>query len=106
MQMMELFRDRTHRLVILLSLKSRNVFLYESYQLDNPQAEDVIHIIKEFSRMNLKKNSDGALPAQNGLSFGTALASVLPAPGFLYFLRRKRMNSVTPFIKHVSGSGT
>jgi hypothetical protein len=51
----DLFRDHLTQLVIKLSLKSRNIFVYESYQLNNPKIERVINLVREFGRINLKK---------------------------------------------------
>jgi len=51
----DLFRDRSTLLVIMISLKSRDTYIYESYQLANPRMERVIQIVRESSRMNLKK---------------------------------------------------
>ena len=51
----DLFRDDITLLVIKLSLKSRNIFVYESYQLNNPGIERVINLVRDFGRANLKK---------------------------------------------------
>jgi hypothetical protein len=51
----DLFRDDITLLVIRLSLKSRNIFVYESYQLNNPRIERVIDLVRDFGRANLKK---------------------------------------------------
>jgi hypothetical protein len=54
----DLFREEISLLVIKLSLKSRNIFVYESYQLNNPRIERVIHLVRDFGRANLKKKAD------------------------------------------------
>ena len=54
----DLFWNHDTLLVIIISLKSRNISVYESYQLINPEMERVIHIVREFSGMNLKKKDD------------------------------------------------
>lgn len=50
-----LLRDEVTLLVILVSLKDRNIHVYESYQLNNPGVERVIELVREFGRSNLKK---------------------------------------------------
>jgi len=54
-QVADLFRDRSTLLVIMISLKSRDIYIYESYQLVNPRMERVIQTVRESSRMNLQK---------------------------------------------------
>ena len=54
----DLFRDDITLLVIKLSLKSWNIFVYESYQLNNPGIERVINLVRDFGRANLKKKSE------------------------------------------------
>jgi hypothetical protein len=54
----DLFRDDITMLVIKLSLKSRNIFVYESYQLNNPGMERVIDLVRDFGKTNLKKKID------------------------------------------------
>jgi len=51
----DLVREDITLLVIKLSLKSRNIFVYESYQLHNPRVERVIELVRDFGRANLKK---------------------------------------------------
>ena len=103
MNVLELFRDRPNLLVIMLSLESRNIYIYESHQLDNPEIEQVIHIIREFSRMNLKKNPEDCQLIKTGMtSFKEVIA--LFSSSFLHFLRRKSVNRVTLSIKRFSGS--
>ena len=51
----DLFGNHDTLLVIIISLKSRNVYVYECYQLVNPEMERLIYIVREFSRMDLKK---------------------------------------------------
>jgi hypothetical protein len=41
--------------VIKFSLKSRNIHVFESYQLNNPKVERVIDLVRDFGRANLKK---------------------------------------------------
>jgi hypothetical protein len=84
----ELFRNRANLLVIMISLKSRDMYLYESYQLVNPRMEQVIHIAKEFSKMNLKKDPKARLNSSQGMA--GYLVSFL-----FHFLRRKRVINVT-----------
>jgi hypothetical protein len=54
-QFSDLLRDDVTLLLIRLSLKSRNIFVYESYQINNPTLERLIHLVKYFGRANLKK---------------------------------------------------
>jgi hypothetical protein len=58
-KLMDLFRDDITLLLIRLSLKSRNIYVYESYQLNNPGIERVIDLVRQFGRANLKKKVDG-----------------------------------------------
>jgi len=51
----DLVRDEITLLVIKLSLKSRKIHVFESYQLNNPGIERVISLVREFGRANLKK---------------------------------------------------
>lgn len=51
----DIFRNEITFLVIMLSLKHRNMYVYESYQLNNPGIERVIDLVREFGRSNLKK---------------------------------------------------
>jgi hypothetical protein len=51
----DLFRKDITLLLIKLSLKSRNIYVYESYQLSNPGIERVIDLVRDFGRTNLKK---------------------------------------------------
>jgi hypothetical protein len=92
--LIDLFRDRPNFLVIMLSLKSRNIYVYESHQLDNPNGEQVIHLIKEFSRMNLKNNPQGQPPMKKGLRFANAIAALFASCWF-HLVGRKSMNNVT-----------
>ena len=51
----DLFRDGITLLLIKVSLKSRNIFVYESYQINNPTTERVLDLVRDFSKANLKK---------------------------------------------------
>lgn len=51
----DLFLNHNTLLVIIISLKSRDIHVYESYQLVNPEMERVIHIVREVGRMNPQK---------------------------------------------------
>jgi len=51
----DLFRDDLTLLLIRVSLESRDIFVYESYQLNNPAVERVIDLVRDFGRANLKK---------------------------------------------------
>jgi hypothetical protein len=55
----DLFRNGITLLLIRVSLKSRNIFVYESYQIHNPSVERVVELIREFGRANLKKKVEG-----------------------------------------------
>jgi hypothetical protein len=54
----DLFREDVTLLLIKLSLKSRNIFVYEGYQLNNPGVERVISLVRDFGRANLKKKAE------------------------------------------------
>ena len=53
----DLFRDDLTLLLIRVSLKSRNIYVYESYQINNPSMERVVDLVRDFGRANLKKKS-------------------------------------------------
>jgi hypothetical protein len=55
----DLFRENVTMLVIRLSLQSRNIYIYESYQLNNPGIERVIDLVRDFGKANLKKKAEG-----------------------------------------------
>lgn len=55
LRVIDLFRDEVTLLVIKVSLKSRDIFVYESYQINNPSIERVIDLIRDFGRANFKK---------------------------------------------------
>jgi hypothetical protein len=99
-KMADLFRDRSTLLVIMISLKSRNIYVYESYQLVNPELEQVIHIVREFSQMNLKKKSE----ADKVVMLSSREMALLL---FFFFhpVRRKNVRSVTTLIssRHFAG---
>jgi hypothetical protein len=99
----DLFRDRPNLIVIMLSLESRNIYIFESYQLDNPEVDQVIHVIREFSRLNLKKNPDEQMLIR------TSLSSSKEVPAFFYsylihLLGRKSVSNVTLSPKRFAGS--
>jgi hypothetical protein len=51
----DLLREDVTLLLIKLSLQSRNIYVYESYQLNDPGIDRVINLVREFGRTNLKK---------------------------------------------------
>ena len=51
----DLILNHNALLVITMFLKSRNIYVHECYQLVNPEMERVIHLLREFSRIDLKK---------------------------------------------------
>ena len=51
----DFIREDVTLLLIKMSLESRNIFIYESYQLNNPTAERVMELVREFGKANLKK---------------------------------------------------
>jgi hypothetical protein len=55
LQFTDLFHHGITLLLIRVSLKSRNIFVYESYQINNPTIEWVIELVRDFSQANLKK---------------------------------------------------
>jgi hypothetical protein len=55
----DLFRENVTMLVIWLSLESRNIYVYESYQLNNPGIDRVIDLVRDFGEANLKKKAEG-----------------------------------------------
>jgi len=57
----DFFRDDIAVLVLKLSLKSREIFVYESYQLNNPKMERIVELVRQFGSGNLKKNVERAV---------------------------------------------
>jgi hypothetical protein len=57
----DLFRSEITLLVIKLSLSRRNIHVIQSYQLNNPEIEQVIDLVREFGRTNLKKKVEAPL---------------------------------------------
>jgi hypothetical protein len=72
----DLFWNRTTLLMIMISLKSRNLYMYDCYRLVTPELDRVIHIVREFSRMNLKKKVEEDV-SMNALR-KTAIAPPIP----------------------------
>lgn len=48
-------REDSPLLMIMISLKSRNLHIFESYQLANPGMEYVVNLVSDFSRTYLRK---------------------------------------------------
>lgn len=48
-------REDSPLLMIMISLKSRNLHIFESYQLANPGMEYVVNLVRDFSRTYLRK---------------------------------------------------
>lgn len=108
-RIVDLFRDHSTLLIIMISLKSRDIFIYESYQLANPGMERMITLVSEFARMNLKKNFEE--PVNTGASEKVNLAykvqagrfslkemSALFYSFFLQYVGRKNQKDVTLLI--------
>jgi len=55
---LDLIRDDSPLLVIMIALKSRNIHIFESYQLANPEMENVINLVRDFSRTYLRKKKE------------------------------------------------
>jgi hypothetical protein len=51
----DFIREDVTLLLIKMSLESRNIFVYESYQLNNPTIERVMDLVRNFGKTNLKK---------------------------------------------------
>jgi hypothetical protein len=54
----DFIREDVTLLLIKMSLESRNIFVYESYQLNNPTVERMIDLVRNFGRANLKKKAE------------------------------------------------
>ena len=55
---LDLIQDDSPLLVIMIALKSRNIHIFESYQLANPEMENVINLVRDFSRTYLRKKNE------------------------------------------------
>lgn len=51
----DLFQDGIPLLLIKVSVKSRNIFVYENYQINNPSMEQVVKLVSNFGRTKVKK---------------------------------------------------
>jgi hypothetical protein len=58
---LELIRVDGPLLVILISLKSRNIQIFESYSLLNPGREHVVNLVRDFSQNYLRKTNEEIL---------------------------------------------
>jgi len=58
-ELTELFRGDVTLLVIKVALTKPSLYLFESYQLNNPETERIISLVRDFCRANLKKNVRG-----------------------------------------------
>jgi Cu2+-containing amine oxidase len=54
----DLIREEITLIVIKVSLESKNIYVFESYQLLNPQMDQVLNMIREFSRIHLKNKPE------------------------------------------------
>ena len=59
----DFIREDVTLLLIKMSLESRNIFIYECYQLNNPTVERVMELVREFGKGNLKKKVDEEVDA-------------------------------------------
>jgi hypothetical protein len=69
----DFIREGVTLLLIKMSLESRNIFVYESYQLHNPTVERVLELVREFGKANLKKK------VEEKVDTGSLLQTI-PAP--------------------------
>jgi hypothetical protein len=51
-------RDDGPLLVIMISLKSRNIHIFESYPLANPEMEHVVDLVRDFSGTYLRNKNE------------------------------------------------
>lgn len=58
LRLKDLIRENVTLILIKVSLESRNVHVFESYQLLNPEMDQVLNLLKTFSRRYLKNQSD------------------------------------------------
>ena len=70
----DLLREDITVLLIKLSLESRNIFVYECYELNSPTVERVMDLVRDFGKANLKK-------VKEEVNIG-ALRKASPAPPF------------------------
>jgi hypothetical protein len=54
----DIFREGLTLLLIRVSIRSRNIFVYESYQINNPSMERVVGLVTDFGRAHLKKKAE------------------------------------------------
>ena len=58
LKLKDLIREDVTLILIKVSLESRNIYVFESYQLINPEMDQVLDLLREFSRKNLKNQSE------------------------------------------------
>ena len=58
LKLKDLIREDVTLILIKVSLESRNIYVFESYQLLNPEMNQVLNLLREFSRKYLKDQSD------------------------------------------------
>ena len=54
-QFLDLFRNGITLLLIRVSLESRDIVVYECYQINNPSVEHVVNLVRDFGSAHLKK---------------------------------------------------
>jgi hypoxanthine-guanine phosphoribosyltransferase len=64
----DLIREGVTLILIKVSLESRNVHVFESYQLLNPEMDQVLDLLREFSRKYLKNQSEDGTGSQKKMN--------------------------------------
>jgi hypothetical protein len=81
----EINREDMSLLVIKVSLKSKNIYVFESYQLINPHVEQLVHLVREFSRKNLKAGEDEETSSQKKMNSGRGAKTKIQTRKISYF---------------------
>lgn len=58
---LDLIRDDSPLLVLMISLRSRNIHIFESYPLANPEMEHVVNLVRDFSGTYLRNKNEEAV---------------------------------------------
>ena len=64
----DIIREGVTLILIKVSLKSRDIYVFESYQLINPEMNQVVNLIREFSGKNLKNQSEEETGSQKKMT--------------------------------------
>jgi hypothetical protein len=68
LKLKDLVREDLTLILIKVSLESKNIYVFESYQLINPEMDQVLNLLREFSRRNLQRKPGEDLDSQKKMN--------------------------------------